>query len=66
MRIESILIELADLVRKIENLRSLLDERTTASLDSDDRAYIDAMLTRLETKKADLEEQFRAMAKPHS
>ena len=66
MRIESILIELADLVRKIENLRSLLDERTTASLDSDDRAYIDAMLTRLETKKADLEEKLRAMAKPHS
>ena len=61
MSIETILLQLADLVSKIENARALLTQPEATSLTKDDRGHVEAMLVRLTAKKVDLEDQLRAM-----
>jgi hypothetical protein len=64
MPIESLLIQLADLAAKIENVRSLLDDRhPTLVLSNEDRRHINALLGRLNEKKAQIEGEVRAMTK---
>lgn len=64
MPIESLLVQLADVVSKIENVRSLLgDHHPTVILSEEDRGHINALLGRLNEKKASLEAQIREMTK---
>lgn len=68
MPIDRILIQLADLASKIENVRSLLADGDVLSdppsaLNAEDRAHAAAMLGRLVAKKAELEDQLREMMK---
>lgn len=61
MAIDTVLIQLADLVAKIENIRALLDGRHE-TLTDDDRAHVNALLGRLNAKRAQLENELREMA----
>lgn len=64
MAIDTLLIQLADVTAKIENVNALLDDRhPTLVLSDEDRAHITALLGRLTEKKAQLESELRAMAK---
>lgn len=64
MPIDSLLIQLADVVAKIENVRSLLDDRNpTLVLSNEDRAHINALLGRLNEKRAQLEGEVKALTK---
>lgn len=64
MPIDSLLVQLADVVSKIENVRSLLgDDHPTVILSAEDRGHINALLGRLNEKKASLEGEIREMAK---
>ena len=58
------MIQLADVVAKIENVKSLLDDRhPTLLLSAEDRAHINALLGRLNEKRAQLEGEVRALTK---
>ena len=64
MPIDSLLVQLADVVSKIENVRTLLDDKhPSVLLSKEDRGHINALLGRLNEKKAQLEGEIRAMAK---
>lgn len=65
MAIDTILIQLADVTAKIDNVRTLLDDRhPTLVLSDEDRNHINALLGRLNEKKAQLEGELRRLAKP--
>ena len=63
MPIESLLVQLADVITKIENARALLQPTGHAPvMDREDREHVEAMLVRLTAKKTELEDQLRKIA----
>ena len=61
--VEKLLLQLADLATKIDNVRSLLESNRPTRLEDSDRENAHALLAKLLHQKAVLESNLRAMMK---